>query len=29
MPIILVLTLYVCFKPAKKKLPINDEGELI
>ena len=29
MPIILLLILYVCFKPAKRKLPINDEGELI
>ena len=28
-PIILLLILYVCFKPAKRKLPINDEGELI
>ena len=27
--IILLLILYVCFKPAKRKLPINDEGELI
>lgn len=29
MPIILLLILYVCFEPAKRKLPINDEGELI
>lgn len=29
MPIIIVLMLYVFFKPVKKKLPINDEGELI
>lgn len=28
-PIIFVLMLYVFFKPVKKKLPINDEGELI
>ena len=28
MPIILLLILYVCFKPAKRKLPTNDEGEL-
>ena len=27
--IILLLILYVCFKPAKRKIPINDEGELI
>ena len=29
LPIIFVLMLYVFFKPVKKKLPINDEGELI
>ena len=29
MPIILLLILYVRFKPAKRKLPINDEGELM
>ncbi len=28
-PIIFVLMLYVFFKPVRKKLPINDEGELI
>ena len=28
-PIIFALMLYVFFKPVKKKLPINDEGELI
>lgn len=29
LPIIFVLMLYVFFAPPKKKLPINDEGELI
>ncbi len=29
LPIIFILMLYVFFKPVKKKLPINDEGELI
>ena len=28
LPIIFVLMLYVFFEPAKKKLPINDEGEI-
>lgn len=29
LPMIFILMLYVFFKPAKKKLPINDDGELI
>ena len=29
LPILFLLILYVFFKPVKKKLPINDEGELI
>lgn len=29
LPIILLLMLYVFFKPVKKRLPINEEGELI
>lgn len=29
LPIIIILMVYVFFKPVKKKLPINDEGELI
>ena len=29
LPMILILMLYVFFKPAKKRLPINDEGELL
>ena len=28
LPIIFVLMLYVFFEPVKKKLPINDEGEI-
>ena len=29
LPILLVLMLYVFFKPAKKKLPINGDGEIL
>ena len=29
LPILLVLMLYVFFKPSKKKLPINGDGEIL